>query len=863
MLIRVFLSHSTKDDQFVRDLSEFLENGGEIKTWADHHDIEPGQKFVSRIEEGLEADAVLTVLSPDAVKSQWVDREWKAALGAGISVAPVLCRACKVPNLLAGVNRFDATRNRLDVFRDIKAWLTGMKPRGPQPFHAPSRPPLFVGRERELETLRTRLGEEGAVVPVQGLPGLGKTVLALEFAHRYRGDFDGVYWLQCVGRDLGALAAELEFQLRTKVDGDLEKILHDLRAELEQKRCLLVLDNVEGDEVERLIPAGRASVLVTTRQEHLAFLGHHKNVSPEVFSEEDCLDLFRRVLGPQQVAKSEQRAKELFQQLGYLPIGISVAAGLVNYDARYTIDSLAAKLPSLEKMAFGKDNVGVLLKEAIGRTGERGRQLMAAMAVCAPEGFRLGLAAEIADFNEETALDALQELKSRSLVEELDKEARRYRLHALVRAAAEPADSLRLLHAQAMERRFENWETNWRECEKDLGDLRQASRWTIEEAADDERWRIGGQLAYAGFRLTERIGRLPEAYEFNEQVARAAEIRGDKHAVQAGFGNQALILRTWGRLEEALTLHRKEEAICEELKDRDGLQASYGNQASILRRWGRLEEAMALHKKGEAICEELGNRDDLQRSYGSQALILQAWGRLEEAMALHKKGEAICEELGNRDSLQRSYGNQALILKAWGRLDEALALHKKEEAICEELGNRDGLQASYGNQALILRRWGRLEEALALHKKEEAICEELGDRDGLQASYGNQALILKAWGRLEEALALQERKEAICEELGNRDSLQISYGNQASILRDWGRLEEALALLKRKEAICKELGKRDSLAHGYWSMAGLARKRGDIPEARKLANDALAIFSELKMPREIEGVQTLIAEIGD
>ena len=823
MLIRVFLSHSTKDDQFVRDLAEFLENGGEIKTWADHHDIEPGQKFVSRIEEGLEVDAVLVVLSPDAVKSQWVDREWKAALGAGVSVAPVLCRACKVPNLLAAVNRFDATRNRLDTFRVIKAWLTGLKLRGTQPFHAPSRPPLFVGREAELEKLRTRLGEEGAVVPVQGLPGLGKTVLALEFAHRYRVDFDAVYWLQCVGRDIGALAAELESQLNTKVDGDLEKILHDLRAELEQKRCLLVLDNVEGDEVERLIPAGRASVLVTTRQEHLAFLGHHKNLSPDVFSEEDCLDLFRSVLGEEQLSRSEQRAKELFKQLGYLPVGISVAAGLINYDARYTIDSLAAKLPALEKMAFGKDNVGVLLKEAIARTGESGRKLMAALAVCAPEGFRLGLAAEIADFKEEAALDALQELKSRSLVEELDKEARRYRLHALVRAAAEPADSLRLRHAQAMERRFENWGTNWRECEKDLGDLRQAFRWTIEEGADDERWRLGRRLADAGFALTRRIGRLPEAYEFSERTVRAAEFRGDKHAVQAWLGNQALVLQAWGRLEEAMAQHKKEEAICEESENRNGLGASYGNQA----------------------------------------LILQAWGRLEEALALHKKVEAIYEELGNRDGLRRSYGNQALILQDWGRLDEALALHKKEEAICEELGNRDGLNRSYGNQALILKAWGRIEEALTLHKKEEAICEELGSRSGLQASYGNQAGILQLWGRLEEALALLKKQEAICEELGNRDGLQRSYGNQALILQGWGRLDEALALHKREEAICEELDLREGLGYCHFSMADLARERGDIPEARKLANDALAIFSELKMPRQIEWVQSLIARIGD
>ena len=93
--------------------------------------------------------------------------------------------------------------------------------------------------------------------------------------------------------------------------------------------------------------------------------------------------------------------------------------------------------------------------------------------------------------------------------------------------------------------------------------------------------------------------------------------------------------------------------------------------------------------------------------------------------------------------------------------------------------------------------------------------------------------------------------------------MQRSYGNQALILQAWGRLDEALALLKKEEAICEELGLRRDLAYCHWSMADLARERGDIPEARKLANDAVAIFSELKMPRQIEGVQKLLAKIGE
>jgi tetratricopeptide (TPR) repeat protein len=231
-------------------------------------------------------------------------------------------------------------------------------------------------------------------------------------------------------------------------------------------------------------------------------------------------------------------------------------------------------------------------------------------------------------------------------------------------------------------------------------------------------------------------------------------------------------------------------------------------------------------------------------------------GELDTALRIEQQNERFWSgRQDSNDGLQSIYGRQALILQAWGRLEEAMALHKKEEAICAELGNQDGLQSSYGNQALILKAWGRLEEAMALHKKEEAICKELGDKDGLQHSYGNQALILRRWGRLEEAMEFLKKQEAICAELGNRDSLAHSYANQALILQARGRLEEALELLKKQEVICVELGSQEGLGHCYWYLGSVAREMGDPQTEKEKLQAALAIFTELKMPRERDAVQ--------
>jgi tetratricopeptide (TPR) repeat protein len=659
------------------------------------------------------------------VTEEITDALWEQVNSDKVKLVGILYRECQIPRLIRNKKYFDLRTNQPDGFRQIKTWLLGSFAPSAPPQNLPSRPPLFIGRESELAELRTRLSEEGAVVPVQGLLGVGKTRLALEFAHRYKGDFEAVYWLHCVGRDLAALASELAFQLGLKLEGEMDKILHDLRAECGRKRCLLVLDNVEDEAAGQLIPGRRASVLVTTRLENLDFLAHREQVNPALFSEKNCLELFRRVLGEKQVGKAEPSVRLLFERLGYLPIAISVAAGLIKQDVRYTIESLATNLPALDKLRFGKHNVGQLLSDAIAAPGLNERKLLRAMAVCAPEGFGFWLAAEVAELAEAPARDALQELKSRSLVEELDRGTRRYRLHTLVRSAAGAMDDVYLRHAITMSRRFEAWEKNWQECEQDLPDLKEAFAWALEAGEDVERWAFCTRLAQLGYALCYRLGRLPEAFELCEQLIVAAEAMADKDSLQTWYGNQAVILKIWGRLEEALELLKRQEGICQELDDRAGLAISFGNQALYVRAWGRLDEAMALHKKEETICQDLGDRDGLQRSYLNQASILSAFGRLEEALALLNKTETYYQELGNLDGLQISYGNQAIILQELGRLEEAMALLKKKEAICHELGSRASLANCYWNMALLARDRNDLLEARARAEQSLAIFTEL------------------------------------------------------------------------------------------------------------------------------------------
>lgn len=76
-MAKIFISHSSKDKEFVRKLSADLANLGH-DPWLDEWEIKVGECIVSKIEHGIkESDYVIIVLTENSVNSGWVEREWK------------------------------------------------------------------------------------------------------------------------------------------------------------------------------------------------------------------------------------------------------------------------------------------------------------------------------------------------------------------------------------------------------------------------------------------------------------------------------------------------------------------------------------------------------------------------------------------------------------------------------------------------------------------------------------------------------------------------------------------------------------------------------------------------------------------
>ena len=137
----------------------------------------------------------------------------------------------------------------------------------------------------------------------------------------------------------------------------------------------------------------------------------------------------------------------------------------------------------------------------------------------------------------------------------------------------------------------------------------------------------------------------------------------------------------------------------------------------------------------------------------------------------------------------------------------------------------------------------------------------MGNKDGLQTQLRQPGADPATGGGWRRRWRCTRSKKRSAWSWATRTVCRRSYGNQALILKAWGRLEEALALLKKQEAICLELGNKSGLGYCYWHWGLLARAQGDRKTEKEKLEQALAIFTELKMPRERDAVQAELEKV--
>jgi tetratricopeptide (TPR) repeat protein len=627
---------------------------------------------------------------------------------------------------------------------------------GPLVSNLPARNPNFTGRADLLDQLHQRLhpGQPAAVVQAQalhGLGGVGKTQLALEYAHAHARDYDLVWWVAAeqpaaIPGQLVALARRLGLPEHAEQAETIQALWDALR---HRDRWLLIFDNAEHpSDLRPWWPPGSGRVLVTSRNP--TWPGLAATVPVDVLPRAEAVTFLHYRLG-----RAGPALDQLADTLGDLPLALEQAAAYLEETASSPAEYLdllnerARELFALGQPATTGQTIATTWAVSLQRLRQQVPAAEDLLVLCAflaaddiPRSLPVEHAALLPERLSTTVADPLAyqqtiaALRRYSLVKTGTDSLSVHRLvQAVVRQRLDPdqqqhsADiAVHLVRAALPTQPFDP--AGWPACARLLPHALAAVAHATTLGIDPETtaWLLHQVGAYVFVRAD-----YPQARKLLQRALAIRETRlGADHPETAdSLTNLALVLRAQGDLQTARTLHERALSIRETRlgPDHPDTAHSLDTLATVLRDQGELDHARRLLERAVSIREAYLGADHNRTAHSLEGLarVLRDQGELDHARTLFERALSIRETRLGADHPETadSLDGLALVLRDQGDLDTARTLLERAVSIREAYLGRDHpvTADSLNGLALVLAGQGDFDRARTLHKRALIILE--------------------------------------------------------------------------------------------------------------------------------------------
>jgi len=615
------------------------------------------------------------------------------------------------------------------------------------PAQLPPDQPGFAGRDTDLARLDAVVADDAGgtgggtarMVVITGTAGVGKTTLAVHWAHRIRDRFPGgqLYAnLQGFDQDRlvdsGAVLREFLLALGVPPQFVPDRLAAQTalyRSLLAGRRMLVVLDNArDSNHARPLLPGAAGCLTVITSRNDLTSLIAVEGARPlslDVMTDADAYDVLTRRLGAERVTAEPDATADIIAACARLPLALAIVGARAAVRPRFPLAAVAGQLRIADSVLdpfSGEDrltDVRAVFSWSYRQLGDAAARLFRLLGLHPGPDITDAAAASLSGTSREKTRRSLVELARVHLV--VERLPGRFQFHDLLRAYAVElvySEDTELDRQAAARRVLDHYlHTAFRADQllnphrddaiqlasapadapgEHLADHGAAMAWFAAEhhvligiikrtSGFDVHlvqltWALSPYLAYSGY-WQERVG-------VHEIALAAARRLGDVRSqanTQRLLGTARINLGRYDRADSSL---RAALDLYGELADRSGQALVHRNIAWALERQGRHQEALSHAIRALEHHQRTGN---LQ----GQGRALNAVGWFHAQLGDHQQARAQCNaaldlqrELGDRLGQAESWDSLGYIHRRLGDYPAAIACYRRAAALYHELGDR-------------------------------------------------------------------------------------------------------------------------------------------------------------------------------
>jgi DNA-binding SARP family transcriptional activator/Tfp pilus assembly protein PilF len=603
----------------------------------------------------------------------------------------------------------------------------------------------FSGRQRELRRLNGLLDQAEAVngaavvAVICGTPGVGKTTLAIHWAHQVAARFpDGQLHANLRGFDAGppVLPAQV---IRYFLDGlgvPAEQIPADFEAQaslyrslLAGRRMLIALDNArDSAQLRPLMPAAPGCLVIVTSRSQLTGLtvreGAHL-LSLDVLSAEDARELVISRSGHERTEAGLAAVDELVQLCARLPLALAVAAARITVHPQLSLPALVAELRDVRNRlnALDASDPGADVRSVFAWSYQSLTASSASMfrllSIHPGPDITVPAAASLAGLPVAHASEALTELVAAHLVEE--RIPGRYAFHDLLR-----------IYASEQARGHDD------DAQRRMAAIRALDHYL--------------HTAHAGAQLLTPVAAMPTLTPHQTGVAPERPVTYEGALAWFKAEHQVLLAAVDRAQESGFDLHAWQ------------LPRS---MRTFLDRQGHWRDQVAVQQIAVAAAQRSGTPEDQARAHRELSVGYTRLGSYNEASDHLTRALSLYEELGDQTGQADTHQSTALVFERQGRYGEAARHAQQAGVIYRATGNQLREAVSLNNRGWCLAQLGDYQQAITCCEQALDLHGKFGNRPGEAATLDTLGYIHQRLGDHGKSTSRYLRAAALLAETGN------------------------------------------------------------------------------------------------
>jgi DNA-binding SARP family transcriptional activator len=734
------------------------------------------------------------------------------------------------------------------------------------PAAVPAPAGAFVGREKEIQALTSATAGAARVSVITGMPGVGKTRLAVEAALRLADVYpDGQLFLEFHAHQAGVAPLGADEALRRLLEMSRSSLppkplnTRELTAlwqeELEARRMIVILDDVpDAATMTPLLPsAGSSAVLITARQQ-LHGITDATLLTLGALPEDDAVTLFTLTAGAGG-ENDKEAVTQVVRSLGCLPLAVTVAASRLREDSGpSTATDLIADMTDsgiLPSLSTPDGRLMSALEASYKALTEDQQRFFRLLGMSPCMTFTRESAAAIAGVPVSRAQEMAAALLDRHLVEHTAGD--RIRLHDLLRnyaASCAGRDSPRHERRDAERRLLDYYLDAAGRADRYLYPRRQRRAADPAPSAENpgpDSLESSREWLEAEWRNLLQAADYAARHEWKRHCAGLAHILSE-------------FLDVRGCWDEAFSLHTLALWACRDLGDQRLIARALIDLSRVCQQKGMHQPAIAHAQQALEASRSVGDEHGAALAAARMGVTCYYAGRFREALAHKQEARVLYSSSGDPVGEAEAVFHCGVSSLNLGRLSDSMGHFHEALAFFRQSGNLHWTAKTLNSLGDVSLRQGYHREALENYQKALSIYRTMGARPEHAVVTQNIGHVYLYKGDPEQALA--EFRYALATYREIRD-----LPGQARVMCDLGDAylemddySQCLVYYQEAASTAEQVGDMYTRAIALRG-SGDAHRIADRPEeAMRYYSDALKIVQEIEEPYEHAVILDGIAE---